>query len=57
MEAAKSVAGSADQMADTVGQWAAIGVDHILLAVVAPGGPAGRLDALRSFMTDIAPRV
>ncbi len=56
MEPAKSIQGSADQMAATVGEWAAIGVDHILVDVVAGGGPQGRLDALRSFMTDVAPR-
>ncbi|MEZ5410732.1 MAG: LLM class F420-dependent oxidoreductase [Acidimicrobiales bacterium] len=54
MEPAKSIQGSADQMAATVGEWAAIGVDHILVDVVAGGGPQGRLDALRSFMTDVA---
>ncbi len=56
MEPAKSIQGSADQMAATVADWAAIGVDHILVDVVAGGGPQGRLDALRSFMTDVAPR-
>lgn len=55
MEPAKSIQGSADQMAATVGEWAAIGVDHILVDVVAGGGPQGRLDALRTFMTDVAP--
>lgn len=55
MEPAKSIQGSADQMAATVADWAAIGVDHILVDVVAGGGPQGRLDALRSFMTDVAP--
>ncbi|MDH4078047.1 MAG: LLM class F420-dependent oxidoreductase [Acidimicrobiia bacterium] len=54
MEPAKSIQGSADQMAATVGEWAAIGVDHILVDVVAGGGPHGRLDALRAFMTDVA---
>ncbi len=49
-----SVAGSADQMADTVGQWADIGAEHLLVDITAPGGPAGRLDALRTFMTDVA---
>jgi len=53
MPADKSIQGSAEQMADTVGQWSDIGVDHILLDVVAPGGASGRLDAARSFMTDV----
>ena len=34
----KSIAGSPAEMVDTVGRWAAIGVDHILLDPVAPGG-------------------
>ncbi|MEM7341216.1 MAG: LLM class F420-dependent oxidoreductase [Actinomycetota bacterium] len=53
----KSLAGSADQMATTLGEWADIGVDHLLLDVVAPGGAPGRLDALRDFMTEVAPAV
>ena len=48
-----SVQGSADQMADTVGRWAEIGVDHLLVDITAPGGPAGRLAALSAFMTDV----
>jgi probable F420-dependent oxidoreductase len=56
MPGPKSVQGSADQMADTIGRWAGVGTDHILLDVVAPGGPSGRLEALRTFMTEVAPR-
>ena len=52
----KSIAGSREQMLDTVGSWAAIGVDHILLDPVAPGGVDGRLAALERFMTDVAAR-
>ena len=55
MEAPKSLQGSPDQMADTVGRWAEIGVTHLGLDVVAGGGSAGRLDALRAFMADVAP--
>jgi probable F420-dependent oxidoreductase len=54
MPADVSVQGSSEQMADTVGRWANIGVDHILLDVVAGGGSDGRLDALRGFMADVA---
>ncbi len=54
MEQAKSLQGSADQMADTVGRWQEIGVTHLGLDVVAPGGSEGRLDALRTFMADVA---
>ncbi len=57
MPADKSIAGSKDQMTDTVGRWQAIGVDHILLDPVAPGGFAARRDAIESFMTDVAPLV
>jgi len=49
-----SIQGSTQQMADTVGRWNDIGVSHILLDVVAGGGSEGRLDALRSFMADVA---
>ena len=34
-----------------------IGVDHILIDPVARGGFAGRLDAVRAFMTEVAPAV
>jgi alkanesulfonate monooxygenase SsuD/methylene tetrahydromethanopterin reductase-like flavin-dependent oxidoreductase (luciferase family) len=57
MEAAKSIAGSPEQMADMAGQWAEIGVSHILLDPVARGGFDGRLAAVERFMTDVAPRV
>ena len=53
MAAPVSIQGSADQMADTIGQWADIGADHILVDVTAPGGAAGRLAALAAFMTDV----
>jgi hypothetical protein len=57
MPPAKSVAGSRQQMLDTVGGWAAIGVDHILLDPVARGGVEGRLTAAEAFMSDVASRV
>src|SRR3954471_6607289 len=57
MTPAKSIGGSAEQMLDSIGQWQAIGVDHILLDPVAPGGLPGRRAAMEAFMTDIAPRV
>ena len=55
MTPAKSIGGSTEQMLDTIGQWQAIGVDHILLDPVAPGGFPGRMKAMESFMTDVAP--
>jgi len=50
-----SIQGSAEEMIDCVGRWAEMGVDHILVDVVAGGGAAGRLDALRAFMGEVAP--
>ena len=55
MGAGVSLQGSAEQMIDTVAQWAGIGVSHLLLDVVGPGGADGRLDILRAFMADVAP--
>ena len=57
MPAGKSIAGSPAEMLDTVGRWQAIGVDHILLDPVAPGGLAGRRAAMERFMLDVAPQV
>ena len=57
MEPEKSIHGSADRMQEIVGRWADIGVSHIGLDVVAGGGSAGRLDALRAFMADVAPAI
>ncbi len=57
MPAAKSIAGSLAEMLEMVGRWQAIGVDHILLDPVAPGGLAGRLAAMERFMVDVAPHV
>ena len=52
-----SIAGEAEQMAAAIESWADIGVSHILLDPVARGGVAGRLEAIRAFMTDVAPNV
>lgn len=49
-----SIGGSVEQMRDTVGAWGEIGVEHIVVDITAPGGPAGRLDALERFMTEVA---
>ena len=56
MPAAKSITGSPEQMLDTVGAWAGIGVDHILLDPVARGGAHARLNALEAFMGDVGSR-
>ncbi len=55
MEPEKSLQGSADQMAETVAAWRDIGVTHLSMDSVAAGGASGRLDALRTFMTEVAP--
>ncbi len=57
MPASKSIGGSDQQMLESIGAWAAIGVDHILLDPVAPGGIDGRRRAMERFMTDVAPHV
>jgi probable F420-dependent oxidoreductase len=55
MEPEKSLQGSPDQMAETVAAWRDIGVTHLSMDVVSAGGASGRLDVLRSFMTEVAP--
>jgi len=55
MPAAKSVAGSREQMVDTIGRWEEIGVSHILFDPVASGGNDGRAALMERFMTDVAP--
>lgn len=57
MEPAKSIAGTPEQMLDTIGSWSDIGVSHILLDPVARGGLDGRIAAMEQFMTEVAPRV
>ena len=52
-----SIAGSTEQMTESMSAWAGIGVDHVLVDITAPGGPAGRLDAMQAFMTDVVPHV
>lgn len=53
----KSIAGSVDQMLDTIGNLQQAGVQHVLLDPVGRGGAAGRLDIVRAFMEDVAPKV
>jgi len=55
MEPEKSVAGNAAQMRERMEQLAEAGVRHVLLDPVARGGVAGRLDAVRQFMAEVAP--
>lgn len=52
-----SIAGSTDQMIESLAAWSAIGVDHVLVDITAPGGTAGRLEAMQHFMTDVVPHV
>ena len=52
-----SIAGSAEQMIETMAKWEAIGVHHVLVDITAPGGTSGRLEAMQSFMTDVVPHV
>lgn len=57
MKPTVSVAGSAEQMIETMNRWAEIGVDHVLVDITAPGGAEGRLEAMQAFMTDVVPNV
>jgi hypothetical protein len=57
MPPAKSIAGSTEQMLDTIGKWQEIGVSHVMVDPVASGGLDGRVAAMESFMTDVAPQV
>jgi probable F420-dependent oxidoreductase len=57
MEPVKSIGGSVDQMVDTIGRTQEIGVTHILIDPVARGGVSGRLQALSSFMTNVASQI
>jgi len=50
MEPEKSITGSHEQMLATIDQFRSIGVSHILIDPVAPGGLDGRLDAVEQFM-------
>lgn len=52
-----SVAGSPEQMIETLSKWQGIGVDHVLVDITAPGGPSGRLEALQRFMTEVVPNI
>jgi probable F420-dependent oxidoreductase len=57
MRPALSIAGTTEQMIDSMSQWKNIGVDHVLVDITAPGGPSARLEAMQSFMTDVVPNV
>ena len=54
MDPELSIAGSEQAMADRIGALREVGVQHILLDPVARGGAAGRLDAIRHFMTEVS---
>lgn len=54
MEKEKSLTGSPAQMQATIAQMESIGVSHILLDPVAPGGIQGRLEAVERLMKSIA---
>lgn len=57
MKPALSIAGSPEQMIDTMGSWRGIGVDHVLVDITAPGGPSARLEAMQTFMTDVVANI
>lgn len=53
MTPSKSIGGSREQMIDTIGQWQSIGMQHIVLDPVSPGGFTGRMAMLETFMTEV----
>lgn len=55
MDPAKSLSGSPAQMQDQVAEWREIGVSHLVLDPVAPGGIAGRRDAAVAFAESVMP--
>lgn len=57
MDPTKGLHGSAEEMIDTVGRLAEIGVDHIVVDITAGGGLAGRTEAMQRFMGEVAPAV
>ena len=54
MEKAKSIAGNREQMLATIDKMKAIGISHVVLDPVAPGGVSGRLQAVQQFMEEVA---
>jgi alkanesulfonate monooxygenase SsuD/methylene tetrahydromethanopterin reductase-like flavin-dependent oxidoreductase (luciferase family) len=57
MAPAKSVSGSTEQMADTIGRWRDIGVSHLLVDPVVRGGVDARIEAMEHLMTEVRPRL
>ena len=57
MKPAVSIAGSTEQMIESLGTWKDMGVPHVLVDITASGGPPARLEALQHFMTDVVPAV
>ncbi|MGD8415619.1 MAG: LLM class F420-dependent oxidoreductase [Pseudomonadales bacterium] len=55
MEPAKSIQGSAAEMQAQVARWRDIGVGHLVLDPVAPGGVPGRRDAALAFADAVMP--
>ena len=49
--------GSSDQLVEQLAAYQEIGVRHTVLFVAARGGLEGRLDAIRSFATEVAPQL
>ncbi len=56
MDPAKSLAGSPDQMKQTIDEFARLGVSHLLLDPVARGGVQGRLEAVERFADEVMGR-
>ncbi len=53
VDPAKSLSGNPAQMREQVGRFAAAGVSHLLLDIVARGGVAGRQEAMERFAAEV----
>lgn len=55
MPADKAIAGTVDEMLETINAFQSAGVHHVLLDPVGRGGAEGRLDIVRAFFENVAP--
>jgi probable F420-dependent oxidoreductase len=56
MDPEKSVSGPPDRMLERINEFAELGASHILFDIVAPGGVAGRMQAMQRFAGDVMPK-
>ncbi|MCC7364938.1 MAG: LLM class F420-dependent oxidoreductase [Dehalococcoidia bacterium] len=56
-EEAKSLSSNVDQMVNRAGEYAEVGVSHIILDIMGRGGVDARLESLRRFVSDVRPKL